>query len=188
MKKPVFNTETGQHEIDGVRFAGHFLEWKLEYTPKTYLKESYLSGDEYRKGGAVKIYLNGDCVLNEFCREPERALMLLSKGLHELQCHFELIGIPNLATWKEDIVGKKIWHGGIPSTVLSYVEDGEIIVRRDDGKDFAPDLYPSLYADPEYENEWHDKDRVHITDKRISWNRDDYENRTADRPLNHERE
>lgn len=166
MEKSIYNKETNQHEINGIKFDGHFLEWKLEYTPKTYLKESELSGDEWRKGGSVKIYLNGDCVLNEFCREPERALMLLSKGLHELQYHFEIFGV-DIAAWKENMIGKKVRHGGIPSTVERYCGDGEIIVTRDDGKDYRPDLYPSLMD--EEENEWKNRDRVHITDKRINW-------------------
>jgi hypothetical protein len=166
MEKPTYNKDTGRHEIKGIPFDGHFLEWKLEYNPKTYLKESELSGDEYRKGGEVKIYLNGECVLNEFCREPERALMLLSKGLHELQCFFEFYGI-QIQNWKEDIVGKKVHHGGIPSTVQRYCGDGEVILKRDDGKDYRPDLYPSLVN--EEEDEWGDEDRVHITDQRINW-------------------
>ena len=165
MDKPTFNQETGRHELRGIDFDGHFLEWKLEYTPKTYLKESELSGDQWRKGGEVKIYLNGDCVLNEFCREPERALMLLSKGLHELQCFFEVYGV-QIENWKEDLVGKKVRHGGIPSTIVRYAGDGEIIVKRDDGKDYQPDLYPSLVGD---DDEWKDEDRVHITDQRINW-------------------
>lgn len=166
MKKPEYNDETHRHEIDGIDFDGHFLEWKLEYSPKTYLKESELSGDQWRKGGSIKIYLNDDCVLNEFCREPERALMLLAKGLHGLQCHFELFGV-DIHKWKEELVGKKVHHGGFPSTVVRYVGDGEIIVKRDDGKDYRPDLYPSLVDDED--SEWGDEDRVHITDKRINW-------------------
>ena len=167
MKDVTFNYETGRHEKRGIDFDGHFLEWKLEYSPKTYLKESELSGDQWRKGGNVRIYLNGDCVLEEFCREPERALMLLAKGLHELQCHFELFGV-NIDNWKEELIGKKVYHCGIPSTVISYSNNGEIIVQRDDGKDYQPDLYPSLMNDSD-EDEWKDKDRVHITDKRINW-------------------
>ena len=167
MEKPIWNDKTSRHEVDVIDFDGHFLEWKLEYSPKTYLKESELSGEQWRKGGQVKIYLNGDCVLNEFCREPERALMLLAKGLHELQCHFERAGV-DIAEWKEELVGKKVHHGVIPSTIERYCGDGEIIVKRDDGKDYRPDLYPSL-TDKE-ENEWKDIDRVHITDQRISWN------------------
>lgn len=166
-KKPEFNKETGRHEIDGIDFDGHFDAWGLEYKPTTYLKESYLSGDQYRKGGAVKIYLNDDCVLNKFCREPERAMLMLAKGLHELQCFFEIRGIPFLYEWKEKIIGMKVHHGGIPSTVVSYCGDGEIIVKRDDGKDYRPDLYPSLINDDD--NEWKDTDKVHITDDRINW-------------------
>jgi hypothetical protein len=164
--KPIWNKEMSRHEIDGIPFDGHFLEWKLEYSPKTYLKESELSGDEWRKGGAVKIYLNDDCVLSEFCRSPERAMLLLAKGLHELQCHFELFGV-DIKSWKEDLIGKKVHHGGIPSTIISYCGDGEIIVERDDGKPYRPDLYPSLVNDDE--DEWGSHDRVHITDKRINW-------------------
>jgi hypothetical protein len=166
MKDVKYNNETHRHEKNGINFNGHFLEWKLEYTPKTYLKESELSGNEWRKGGNAKIYLNGDCVLNEFCREPERALMILSGGLHKLQCHFELFGI-QIDNWKEEMVGKKVYFCGIPSTVERYVDDGEIILRRDDGKDYRPDVYPSLMNDEE--DEWKDKDRVHITDQRINW-------------------
>jgi hypothetical protein len=50
-EKPVWNKEKGRHEIDGINYDGHFLAWKLEYSPKTYLKESQYSGDEWRKVG-----------------------------------------------------------------------------------------------------------------------------------------
>lgn len=168
MKKPIWNKETKRHELDGVDFDGHFIEWKLEYNPQTYMKTSELSGNQWRKGGTVRIYMNGDRVLNEFCREPERAMLLLAKGLHELQCFFEFYGFPNIYTWKEDLIGKKVHHGGFPSTIVRYVEgEGEIIVKRDDGKPYRPDLYPSLINDTD--DEWGDEDRVHILDKRINW-------------------
>ena len=167
MRDIKYNAEKRRHELNGIPFAGHFLEWKLEYVPETYLKESELSGDEWRKGGQVRVYLNGDCVWNEFCRSEERAVLLLGRALHELQCHFELFGV-QIGNWKEEIIGKKVHHGGIPSTVERYCGDGEVILRRDDGKDYLPDLYPSLIK--EDEDEWKDKDRVHITDKRINWN------------------
>lgn len=169
MEQPIYNKKTGQHEVNGIRFDGHFTAWKLEYSPHTYLKESELSGDEWRKGGSVRIYLNDDCVLEEFCREPERALMLLSRGLHELQCFFEGFGIPDLQSWKTQIVGKKVRHGSIPSTIERYCGNGEVIVRRDDGKSFRPDLYPGLMSGEYGSDEWKDRDRVHITDKRLNW-------------------
>lgn len=171
MKKPIYNKETGRYELDGIDFDGHFHEWRFEYVPKTYLKESELSGDQWRKGGNVKIYLNDECILKEFCREPERALMLMAKGLHELQCFFEISFFKSFSSWKEEIVGRKVWIGGIPSIVINVCDDGEIMLRRADGKDFLPDLYPSLVEeDGTYDDEWGDKDRVHILDKRINWN------------------
>jgi hypothetical protein len=66
------------------------------------------------------------------------------------------------------MIGKKVRHGSIPSTVTSYCGDGEIIVMRDDGKSFQPDLYPS-FSKEDSEDEWGPRDRVHITDKRINW-------------------
>ncbi len=170
MKTPIWNKENSRHEIDGIPFDGHFLEWKIEYVPETYLKESEISGNEWRKGGQARIYLNGDCVLNEFCRSVERALMILSGKLHELQCHFELLGV-DIKDWKEELKRKKVLYCGIPSTIEYYSHDGEMIITRDDGKDYLPDLYPSLVEkDGTYDTEWGSKDRVHITDKRINWN------------------
>lgn len=170
MKKPEWNKETSSYQLNGIDFDGHFIEWKLEYDPETYLKESELSGNEWRKGGFVNIYLNGDRVLHKFCRKEERALMLLSTGLHELQWFFELYRLPDIYSWKEQIVGKKVRHGSIPSTIVRYCGDGEVIIRRDDGKDYTPDLYPSLMnTDGTYDTEWGAEDRVHITDKRINW-------------------
>ena len=172
MEKPTYNTETGQHEINGIPFDGHFVEWRFEYVPKTYLKESELSGDEYRKGGNVKIFLNNDCVLNEFCRTENMAITLISKHLHELKCHFELQGV-DLSEWKEKLVGRKIYHAGVPSIVERYCGDGEIIVRTEDGKPY--EIYGSKQEnkkeDPNYEDEWKDADRIHITDTRIYWYR-----------------
>ena len=170
MNKPTYNTETRQHEIDGIPFNGHFLEWKLEYIPKTYLKESEWSGDEYRKGGSVKIYLNGDCVLNKFCRTEDMAVVLLSKHLHELKCHFELFGV-NIENWKEELVGQRVYHAGVPSIVDRYCGDGEIILRTEDGKPY--EIYGHVQEKkkerPDYEDEWKDRDKVHITDPRIYW-------------------
>lgn len=172
MKKPIYNKETKRHEIDGIDFDGHFVEWKLEYIPETYLKESEVSGEQYRKGGSVKIYLNGDCVCNEFCRTENMAITLMSKHLHELKCHFETFGIKNIETWKEDIIGKKVYHAGVPSIVDSYCGDGEVILRTESGGNYR--IYghkeeERIYEPDTFEDEWKDKDRVHITDKRIYW-------------------
>jgi len=168
MKKPEYNKEKGRHEIDGVNFDGHFLEWKFEYVPKTYLKESELSGDEYRKGGNMRIYLNDDCVCDEFCRTEDMAVTLVAKHLHELKCHFELLGV-HIDNWKEEIVGKKVYHAGVPSIVERYCGEGNIILRTEDGKPY--EIYGYQKEDPSEDDEWYNKDKVHITDSRIYWHR-----------------
>lgn len=168
MKKPIYNPKTQQHEIDGVNFNGHFVEWRFEYIPKTYLKESQLSGDEYRKGGTVKIWVNEDCVYSDFCRTENMALTLITKHLHELKCHFEVFGV-HLDNWKQELVGKKVYHAGVPSIVERYCGDGEILLRTEDGKPY--EIYGHKKENPDDEDEWYDKDRVHITDSRIYWHR-----------------
>lgn len=169
--KPIYNSEINQHEIDGIPFDGHFNEWKFEYEPKTYLKQSELSGDEYRKGGQIRIYLNGDCVCEEFCRTENQAVRLITKHLYELKCHFEVMGI-NLEKWKEDMIGRKVYHAGVPSIVDSYCGNGEIILRTEDGKPY--EIYGHKQEERKSEGEhfyddWKDRDRVHITDQRIYW-------------------
>ena len=67
--------------LNDTHFDGHFTLWRFEYLPKTYLKESELSGEEYRKGGVVKIYRDDICVLERFCREPNRAIFIIAETL-----------------------------------------------------------------------------------------------------------
>ena len=170
MEKPKYNKEKGRHEIDGVNFDGHFVEWKFEYVPKTYLKDSELSGKEWRKGGNVKIFLNNDCVFSEFCRTESMALTLITKHLHELKCHFELQGV-DLENWQEKLVGKKIYLAGVPSIITHYSGDGEILVRTEDGKPYEIYGYKveAIKNGEDVDDEWYDKDRIHITDSRIWW-------------------
>ena len=150
------------HEVEGIPFDGHRVLWSFSYEPKTYLKESELSGDEWRKGGSAKIFRNGVCVYNEFCRKPERAFRILAYFLPILQdIDFDLI--------KE---GRKIYHAGVESIIDSICDDGEILVKTESGKPYEIYAYKKeeFKEDPEhYEDEWKDKDRIHITDTRISW-------------------
>lgn len=167
MKTPKYNSESGQHEIDGIPFDGHFLEWKFEWEPKTYLKESELSGDEYRKGGEVRIFLNDDCVFRGFCRTEDMAVVLISKHLHELKCFFELMGV-NIEGWQKELAGRKVYHAGVPSIIERYSGDGNIMLRTEDGKPFQ--IYGHLKEEgKDADDEWKDRDRVHITDSRVYW-------------------
>lgn len=162
----------GKWELDGIPFDGHFIEWGFSYEPKTYLKESELSGDEWRKGGQVKIFMNGECVLNEFCREPEGAVFIIAEYLPKLQSCNALypMGSSN-KDWKEKLIGMKIYHGGVESIIDSVCDDGEILVKTEDGKPY--EIYAhkkeAIKNGEDYDDEWLDKDRIHITDSRIWW-------------------
>lgn len=151
-------------EANGEEFDGHRALWSFSYQPYNYLKESELSGDEYRKGGSIKIFRDGVCMRKEFCREPLNAA---SRMWHLLaEC---IDGMCEYA-----VVGRKIYHAGVPSIVDSICDDGEIIVRTEDGKDYR--IYGHTQEDEkngDFDNEWKDKDRIHYTDKRISWFRSD---------------
>lgn len=162
----------GKWILDGIDFDGHFVEWGFAYKPETYLKESELSGNEWRKGGYVEITMNGECVFKSFCRKQEHAVFMIAEYLPKLQGCDALypMGLSN-KDWKERLVGRKIYHSGIASIVDMVCNDGEIIVRTEDGKDY--EIYAHVIEAKkegrDYENEWKDKDRIHITDTRISW-------------------
>lgn len=150
-------------EVDGIEFSGHRVLWSFSYEPKTYLKESELSGDEWRKGGSAKIFRNGVCVYNEFCREPERAFRILSYNLPKLQ-EFDFDGLK---------VGRKIYNHDIPAVITEVLADGEIMVQSENGE-----IFPWAFKQEEkkenpegYEDEWKDKDRVHILSEHIYWYR-----------------
>ena len=87
----------------------------------------------------------------------------------------EKVSSVDLENWQDKLVGRKIYHAGIPSIIDRYVDDGEIVVRTEDGKPYEIYGYKKeeLKEDPEnYDDEWKDKDRIHITDNRIYWFRD----------------
>ena len=152
----------GHHEVDNIPFDGHNVLWSFSYEPKTYLKESELSGNEWRKGGSARIFRDGVCVFSEFCREPERAFRILAYMLQKLQdFNFDHL-----------VPGRKIYHAGVESILDRICDDGEIIVRTEDGKPY--EIYghkkEERKEDPEhFEDEWKDKDRIHILDERIYW-------------------
>lgn len=165
----------GKWELEGVPFDGHFVEWGFSYEPKTYLKESELSGDEWRKGGSVKIFMNGECVFEDFCRETERAVFVIAEFLPKLRGCEALypMGSTN-KDWKEKLTGRKIYHTGVESIVDHVCDNGEIIVRTESGKPYEIYAYKkeAIKKGEDVDDEWLDKDRIHITDSRIYWFRD----------------
>ena len=149
-------------EVDDINFDGHRTLWSFNYEPKTYLKESELSGDEWRKGGTVKIFRNGVCVFNEFCRTAERANYLVQVNLPKLQgFDFEYFK-----------VGRKIYNHDWPCVIESICDDGEFICKTEDGSDipWAHKIESIKNGEAtESDFDWKDTDRVHILSEHIWW-------------------
>ncbi len=148
-------------EVDGVPFDGHRTLWSFKYEPKTYLKESELSGDEWRKGGYMTIMRDGVSVFKEFCRRPERAFVVMAYILPKLQDFW----------WEKVKVGEKIYNHDMPATITSICEDGEIMVESESGEPFNwAHNQEEKKEDPEhYEDEWGPKDRVHVLSEHLHW-------------------
>jgi hypothetical protein len=163
MKTLDFHENKDLPTVDGIDFDGHKVLWGFEYKPENYLKESELSGDEYRKGGTMTIFRNGVSVFKEFCRTPERAFVVMAYTLPKLQDFYE---------WDELVVGKKLYNHDVPCVITSVCDDGEIIVQTEDGSRipwaFQIEEEKNGESSPS-EDEWWDKDRVHILSEHLHW-------------------
>lgn len=123
-----------------VGFEGHRIIVDVQVESHNYLKSSYLSGDEIRKGGTCKIFFDKIQVYEFFFREPisalRRAEALIPKIMeHSLHRYWE----PEEA---KKLVGKLIFYREIPAIITSVIVDqGCIMVARRDGKDWPPAIY-----------------------------------------------
>lgn len=146
-------------EVNGKDFDGHRTLWSFSYNPYNYLKESELSGDEYRKGGSIKIFKDGVCVMSEFCREPDRAVARLHN----------LLAMCMDAMWEYATIGRKLYYRDHPCVIKDVLEDGELILATENGEDFPLWAFQKEDEEEARDREWTDTTRVHITDKNIHW-------------------
>ena len=87
---------------DGTPFDGHFVLWGFSYEPKTYLKESEWSGDEWQKGGTIKYFKDGQQVFEQFCRTSEHAVKMVMDTLPKLQdLNWDMIKEGTKIYWKD---------------------------------------------------------------------------------------
>lgn len=152
-------------EIDGVSFDGHRTLWSFSYEPKNYLKESELSGDEWRKGGNMQIMRNGISVFKEFCRTPERAFVVMQYMMPKLQ------NFP----WEYVKVGHKLYDHSVSVVIERICDDGEVLVKTEDGSNIPwPHTLEAIKkGETTWEQEdWQDTDRIHVLSEHLSWHRD----------------
>lgn len=151
-----------RQEANGEDFDGHRILWGFSYEPHNYLKESDLSGDEYRKGGYMTITRNGVSVFKEFCRNPERAFVVLQYTLPQLQDFWD---------WDNVKVGHKLYNRNQPCVITSVCDDGEIVVKTEDGKPFIWAFKLEHDEEDSEDDDWYDSDRIHILSPQLHWSR-----------------
>lgn len=146
-------------EVDGEPWNGHNVLWSFSFEPYTYLKESELSGDEWRKGGSIKIFRDKVCVMNEFHRDPATAA---------IRAHSMLAKCMGL-DWEQVVPGRKIYYKDYPAVIDSLCDDGEILLRTADGSEFPLWAFQKEDENEAKNRDWTTTTRVHATDKGIWW-------------------
>lgn len=143
--------------VGDISFDGHRVLWGFSYEPHTYLKESKLSGEEYRKGGWIKYFRNKVQVYEEFCREAETAIPKLQMTLWKLQ----------EVDWESLKKGRKLYWRNMPAIIESVIlEQGCIMINPDGIEKFEN----PIWAKEEWEKYEDNKEvKIEVIDPQIWW-------------------
>lgn len=144
-------------------FNGHRVRARVEVEEENYLKESELSGDDIRKGGSCKIYLNDFPVYEFFHRDAQWALL---RAHHILG---ELYDLP-VRLWDEAerqaLIGRKVYYQRHPAVVRYYFPDQGCVTLDPVGEGFPPAPYA---IEDGYEGSDDGSVKVDVLDKGIWW-------------------
>lgn len=159
-----YDTHIGRESrwhVGDIEFDGHHTLWGFEYFPTTYLKSSGLSGDEYRKGGEIRVYRDRKQVYSTFVRETERAISMLHDIMSKLQS----------LDWDKIQTGQKIYYENTPCTI-GYVmmNQGAFMLKADDGHKFPRPGYAQEHPD-EHEKDEDSEVKVDVLSHGIWWYR-----------------
>ncbi len=147
-------------EAKGEDFDGHRTLWSFSFEPYTYLKESGLSGDQWRKGGTIKYFRDGVQIYEQFCRETERAAIRILATLSKLM-EFN---------WDRLKEGRKVYCLGVPAKIGHIIlEQGAFMVIVD-GVDRFPKMSFQIEDEEDYVNPKELKMDIFSSD--IWWYRD----------------
>lgn len=120
-------------------FDGHRILVDVQIKAHNYLKESYLSGDQIRKGGECVILSNREPVYSFFFRDTRRALLHAHHLIGVLSEHSS--GIMRKED-RERLPGRKIFYREKPAVIEQLILDqGCVIIRSSDGEPFPPPVY-----------------------------------------------
>ncbi len=132
-------SENNQYAIvsehdDPVPFSGYRHLIDLDFRSTNYLKESYLSGDEIRKGGNCAIISDGVQIYEFFFRDIQYALRKAASILDKLgDIAFNYYD----ADERKSLVGRKIYYHNQPAIITGLIEDqGCVMIKAEDGTKF----------------------------------------------------
>lgn len=138
-------------EVDGIEWDGHNILWSFSYEPETYLKQSGLSGDEWRKGGKIRYFKDGIQVYEDFCRDPHYASIKVLETLPKLMN----------VDWEKIKEGQKIYYDNTPAKIgYIMMDQGTFIVEVDGADRFPRPAY--LMNDEDDDDDYEDPKRVKI--------------------------
>lgn len=147
-------------------FDGHRLCWRIEVEERNYLKESELSGDEIRKGGSYKLFVDGECIYEGFCRS-------VAYGMDAAKSMMAKLGEVAGGDWlrardRVRLVGRQIYYHDVPAVIASLVVDqGCVIIVAADGHKLKA---PAWEDDPEdWELDHQDGVKDEVTSPHIWW-------------------
>lgn len=148
-------------------FDGHRLCWRVEVEESNYLKQSELSGDEIRKGGSVRLYVDGECIYDGFCRSIDYGMRHAREIMDRLS---EVAGGDWLrAKTRGDLLGRKVFYDGVPAIVERLIVDQGCIMLVPDGEgmQFRAPVYED---DPDdWLSEYGGSVKAEVTDPKIWW-------------------
>jgi hypothetical protein len=150
-------------------FDGHRIQVRIELETYNYLKESELSGDEIRKGGEGKIFINGEPTDSWFFRDITKALDSAKARLATIMDH-------PLQLWdkaeRAKIVGRKVYYDNTPATVKYFFDDqGCVVLEPEPGFHFPIPAYELEEAKEQNRIPERDEETVklEITSNSIWW-------------------
>lgn len=127
-----FQKPMGSENERIVGFAGHRIQVQIELRTMNYLKTSYLSGDEVRKGGEWRIWLNEYEVYSSFTRDPFESLLTIRQKLHEL------MDLPVALYNGDSPEGRKVFFRQTPAIITKWLPDQGCVILEPDGPTHFP--------------------------------------------------
>jgi len=149
-----------------VGFDGHRILIDVSIKSSNYLKDSYYSGDEIRKGGSCVISADGVAVFEFFFRDPQWALLHAHAIIGQLSEHSSHWLV---ASERGRLVGRKVWYERDPAVIVRLIEDQGCVILEPDG--VAAFATPVWREPGDDWDEYRTSIKAEVTDPKIWWHR-----------------